>query len=45
MKKNKQDTLGCAISLIGIFIMGAIYLLSKFGDVVNLLYFSWLNLI
>jgi len=45
MKKNKQDTLGCGISLIGIFIMIVIYLLSKFGNVVNLLYFGWLNLI
>jgi hypothetical protein len=45
MKKNKQDLVGCGISLIGIFIMAVIYLLSKFGKVVNLLYFSWLNLI
>tara|TARA_R100001530_G_scaffold43762_1_gene33256 strand:- start:851 stop:988 length:138 start_codon:yes stop_codon:yes gene_type:complete len=45
MKKNKQDVLGCGISLIGIIIMIVIYLLSKFGNVVNLLYFGWLNLI
>jgi len=35
MKKNKEDTLGCGISLLGIMIMIVIYLLLKLGNVVN----------